>query len=111
MRMVLEDPAPRVDQVIIDAPPVLPVTDSAVLATVVDGAIVVAGAGLVERDQLAHTIAALESVNGRVMGLVLNRAVARRNGGQYARYGYHYELPKEEVTRGELRRVNKAGAA
>ncbi|KAB7743332.1 polysaccharide biosynthesis tyrosine autokinase [Nostocoides sp. F2B08] len=108
MREVLEKLASRFDQVIIDAPPVLPVTDSVVLSTIVDGAIVIAGAGLVERDQLSHTVEALESVNGRVLGLVLNRAV-ERTGGAYSRYTYHYELPEEEVKRGELRRAKKAG--
>lgn len=107
MRAVLEDLAAQFDQVIIDAPPVLPVTDSVVLSTVVDGAIVVAGSGLVERDQLAHTMGALESVNGRVLGLVLNRA-AEGTGGQYAKYSYQYALPEGEVTRGELRRSKRA---
>ncbi|MGA8046838.1 MAG: polysaccharide biosynthesis tyrosine autokinase, partial [Dermatophilaceae bacterium] len=110
MREVLEMLAAKFDQVIIDAPPVLPVTDSVVLSTIVDGAIVVAGAGLVERDQLRQTVDALESVKGRVLGLVLNRAV-ERTGGQYARYSYHYELPEEEVKRGELRSRGKKAAA
>lgn len=107
MRTVLDDLVARFDQVIIDAPPVLPVTDSVVLSTVVDGAIVVAGSGLVERDQLSHTVGALESVNGRVLGLVLNRAV-EGTGGQYTKYSYQYALPEDEVTRGELRRARRA---
>jgi Mrp family chromosome partitioning ATPase len=41
--------------------------------SLVDGAIVVAGSGLVERDELARTLESLESVNGRVLGIVLNR--------------------------------------
>ena len=104
MRNTLAELLTHFDQVIIDAPPTLPVTDAAVLSTIVDGAIVVAGSGFVEREQLAHTLGAIESVNGRVLGLVLNR-VPKETSGQYSRY--EYSLPDDEATRVELRRAKK----
>lgn len=104
MRNSLDALSRSFDQIIIDVPPTLPVTDAAVLSTIVDGVIVVAGSGLVERDQLEHTIQSLESVNGRVLGLVLNR-VPKQAGKQYSRY--EYALPDDEVTRGELRRAKR----
>lgn len=104
MRTVLKTLTLHFDHIIIDAPPTLPVTDAVVLSTVVDGAIVVAGSGLVEREQLEHTLASIESVNGRVLGLVLNR-VPRTTANQYSRY--EYALPQEEATRGELRRAKR----
>ena len=105
MRAVLADLAQRFNQVIIDAPPVLPVTDAVVLSKIVDGAIVVAGSGLVENEQLEHTLQTLESVNGRVLGVILNRA-PRTAGTKYARYNYEYSLP-EDAKRGETRRARR----
>ena len=105
MRAVLTELGERFDQVIIDAPPVLPVTDAVVLSKIVDGAIVVVGSGRVETDQLEQTLEALESVNGRVLGVILNRA-PKLPGAQYVRYSYEYSLP-EVATRREMRRARR----
>ncbi|MFN2347244.1 MAG: polysaccharide biosynthesis tyrosine autokinase [Dermatophilaceae bacterium] len=106
MRTALAELGKNFDQVIIDAPPVLPVTDAVVLSTVADGVIVVAGSGLVEREQLNHTLKSIASVNGKVLGLVLNR-VPKGTGGQYTRYAYSYSLPEEAANRGDLRRATR----
>ncbi|WP_052591303.1 polysaccharide biosynthesis tyrosine autokinase [Luteipulveratus mongoliensis] len=74
--------------VIIDAPPVLPVTDAAVLSTIADGALVVVSSGRTVDTQLQHAIDAITEVNGRVLGIVLNR-VAKRDSATY--YGYRRE--------------------
>lgn len=71
--------------VIIDAPPVLPVTDAAVLSTVADGALIVVSAGKTIDSQLQHAISSITEVNGRVLGIVLNK-VSRRDTATY--YGY-----------------------
>jgi len=62
----------RFDVVIIDTPPLLPVTDAAVLSTIAGGTVLVVGSGRVDRDQLAKSLQSLEAVKGRVLGLVLN---------------------------------------
>jgi capsular exopolysaccharide synthesis family protein len=90
MRAMLDQLTDRFDYVIIDAPPLLPVTDAAVLSTVVDGALVIVGADVVQRDQLRHALGSLEAVNGTVLGLILNR-VATVSGRGYGTYAYHYE--------------------
>jgi capsular exopolysaccharide synthesis family protein len=102
MSKLLDDLRGRFDHVLLDAPPVLPVTDAVVLATQVDGVIVVAGSGIIEHDQLSSVMDSLESVNASVLGLVLNRVPAKA-GGAYTRY--EYQLPEEDVTRKEKRRV------
>ncbi len=107
MREALAKLSDRFDYVIIDAPPTLPVTDAAVLATLVDGAIVVAGSGIVHKDQLHRTLAALESVSGRVLGVIVNRVPAGKRGG-YARYEYAYDTPEDSATRRERRRISAA---
>jgi Mrp family chromosome partitioning ATPase len=102
MRSTLALLATRFDYVIIDAPPILPVTDAVVLSSLVDGAIVVVGSGTVQRDQLAHSLESLESVAGRVLGLVMNRLPAK-SSGSYA--SYRYEAPEDSATRRERKRV------
>ena len=101
MRSLLSNLGSRFDYVVVDAPPALPVTDAVVISKLVDGAIVVAGSGLVERDQLALTLESLESVNGHVLGIVLNR-VPVKHSQQYG--GYAYAIPEEESTRSERKR-------
>ena len=76
------------DYVVMDAPPTLPVTDAVVISKLVDGAIVVVGSGMVQRQQLARTLELLGSVNGRVLGLVLN-LVSASDVHHYGGYGYH----------------------
>ena len=77
----------RYNVVIIDAPPLLPVTDAAILATVVDGAILVAKYGSTTSEQVADSADALRQVNARILGTVLNFAPVRRR----KKYGYGYE--------------------
>lgn len=95
------------DYVLIDAPPLLPVTDAAVLSTVVDGALVVVGAGIVTREQLRHAIASLDSVNGRVLGLIMNRVQAKDGASAYGSYRYDY-LPKNDTGRSPRRAAKAA---
>ena len=104
MRSTLNQLASRFDYVVIDSPPTLPVTDAVVLSSLVDGVIVVVGSGTVQRDQLARTLESLESVAGRVLGLVLNR-VPPSSAGAYG--SYSYAAPEDEATRRERKRVEQ----
>ena len=76
------------DMVIIDAPPLLPVADASVLATLADGVILVVQHGKTTRDQLAEAIARIDQVGGRLFGVVVNM-IPRRATGSY--YYYYYE--------------------
>jgi polysaccharide biosynthesis transport protein len=78
------------DYVLIDAPPVLPVTDAAVLSTITGGVVVVVGCGVVKKEQLAKTISSLEAVNGNVLGLMVNRIPTRGADAQTYYYGDGY---------------------
>ena len=94
----------RFDFVLIDAPPLLPVTDAAVLSTLTDGAILVTGSGLVTRDQLDHALENLENVNGKLLGIVLNRVPKSRTGGYYD-YRYEYKPERTNQRSGRRREV------
>jgi capsular exopolysaccharide synthesis family protein len=62
----------RADVVLFDAPPVVAVTDAAVLATKVDGVLLVINAGGTKRDYARAAKARLEKVNANLLGSVLN---------------------------------------
>ena len=62
--------------VLVDAPPLLPVTDAAILTAGTDGAIVVAYGGRTRVDALEQSLAEPAKVKGRVLGLVLNAVPA-----------------------------------
>jgi len=104
MRSTLNQLESRFDYIVIDSPPTLPVTDAVVLSSLVDGVIVVVGSGTVQRDQLVRTLESLESVAGRVLGLVLNR-VPPSSAGAYGSYAY--AAPEDEATRRERKRVEQ----
>jgi succinoglycan biosynthesis transport protein ExoP len=77
----------RADIVLIDSPPVLPVTDAAVLATQVDGVVMVASVGNSSRKDVARAIEVLGRVNAPLVGVVLNKA---SESDSYAYYRYSY---------------------
>lgn len=61
------------DTVVIDAPPLLPVTDAAVLSQHVGGVVVVVGSHKLRHQDLEKSLSALEMVGANVLGVVLNR--------------------------------------
>jgi Mrp family chromosome partitioning ATPase len=79
--------ADHVDVVILDSPPVLPVSDASALATRVDGVLVVVNAGVAAAKQLRRSIELLGQVDAVVIGTVLNGV---RDSGGYGAYGYTY---------------------
>ena len=78
MHVLLERLRESFDHVVIDAPPVLPVSDAAVLAHAADGALLVVRYGRTRREQLLSATRALEAVQARVLGTVLTAIPARR---------------------------------
>jgi capsular exopolysaccharide synthesis family protein len=88
----------RFDVVIIDTPPLLPVTDAAVLSTIAGGTVLVVGAGRVDRAELTKSLQTLEAVKGRVLGLVLNLVPNKGiNAYQYYRDGYAPDSPRQKA--------------
>ena len=76
----------RYDVVLFDAPPLLPVTDAALLTTLSDGAVLLVRHGRTTNEQVRAAIGRLESVGGPLLGVVLTMVPARG----LARYGYGY---------------------
>lgn len=78
------------DIVLFDSPPVLAVTDAAVLARQVDGVMLVIDAGHTREHALAGAVAELQKTGANVLGVALNRLDTRR-GGYYYYYYYYSE--------------------
>lgn len=75
------------DTVVIDAPPLLPVTDAAVLSQHVGGVVVVVGTQKLKHQDLEKSISALNMVGAKVLGIVLNRLPIK--GPDAYTYGYY----------------------
>ncbi|MBY6437555.1 polysaccharide biosynthesis tyrosine autokinase [Rhodococcus kroppenstedtii] len=73
-RQVIEQLRARFDYVVVDGSPLLPVTDSAVLSTYCDGAILVTKSGSTKREDVTRALGNLERVGARVLGIVLSQS-------------------------------------
>jgi polysaccharide biosynthesis transport protein len=80
--------AERFDRVIIDSPPVLAVTDAAILGSRVDGAVVVARAKRTRREVARQVVKKMKDLGANVTGIVLNGIDEPRHRGGYY-YGYY----------------------
>jgi capsular exopolysaccharide synthesis family protein len=84
------------DTVIIDAPPLLPVTDAAVLSQHVGGVVLVVGSQKLRRHDLEKSLSALELVGANLLGVVLNRLPVK--GPDAYAYSYYGHDEKTQFT-------------
>ncbi|MTD56545.1 polysaccharide biosynthesis tyrosine autokinase [Amycolatopsis pithecellobii] len=84
----------RYDMVLLDAPPLLPVTDAAVLGTICDGALLVARYGKTSKHQIKTAVTALDTVSVPLLGTVFTMAP---DSGSNSYYEY-YSAPQTEET-------------
>lgn len=79
------------DVVLFDSPPVIAVTDAAILSTKLDGVILVIKAHQTQRTAVARAKNLLDNVNANIVGCLLNSVnVERAYGAYYHYYYYHY---------------------
>lgn len=79
------------DIVFIDLPPVSVVSDPLSVAQIIDGFLIVAMAHKSNANRINAAIAALESVNGRIIGTIVNGTNPKgRRYGRYGKYSYGY---------------------
>ena len=86
MRESLQAATKTFDLVLCDSPPLMAVGDAAALAAQCDGVIFVIRVGKTAHDVLSRVVDQIETVKGRILGVVLNRADPRRDG-----YYYYYQ--------------------
>jgi capsular exopolysaccharide synthesis family protein len=106
MRRLLERLADAGYIVIIDAPPVLPVTDAAVLTASADGALVVVTAGQTLDTQLGAALTSLQAVQGHTLGVVLNRVPPKSADSGF--YGGYYGTSADEAAVAPAQTVPRA---
>lgn len=95
--------------IIIDAPPLLPVTDPSVLGSMAGGVILVVSAdGGTRRGELAEAAKILDSVNVRLLGLVINRLRVTSMGSTY--YDYKPEMNEPSRRKKKLRAGSRVRA-
>lgn len=90
MKTLLEVLENDFDVVICDSPPLLPVTDAAILSKATSGALVVTAAGRTTRHQFESALTALETVGARTAGVVMTMAPTRGPDAYAYGYGYVY---------------------
>jgi succinoglycan biosynthesis transport protein ExoP len=92
---VLASARGQADFVLVDCPPVLPVTDAAALSAKVDGTLLVVNAGATSTKELVHALDLLKRVGAPMLGTVLN-GVTSEGGYGYA-YSYEYGPTSDSV--------------
>jgi capsular exopolysaccharide synthesis family protein len=85
MQSIIDTLTESADVVLVDTPPILAVTDAAVLAPNLDGVLLVVQPGKTRLSGLRLTLEQMHQVKAKVLGVVLNNVTTRRSS-----YGYHY---------------------
>jgi len=102
MSSVLDEAREEYDMVIIDMPPLLHTTDATVIASKVDGVLLVYHIGSVVRGALKRVKANIENVGGKVLGVALN-GVRGDLSPDYSNYKmdhhYAYAYGENEIQR------------
>jgi non-specific protein-tyrosine kinase len=99
MKEVLDAAQKESDVLIIDSPPVLSVTDAAVLSPLVDGFILVVKAGATQSSAIKQAVVQLRQIGANLIGLVVNDVrFDNSNYSYYYRsryYSYYYQNPSD----------------
>lgn len=94
------------DVILIDSPPVISVADAPVIASHVDGTILVVRAGYIPRRLTMQAKRSIEAVNGKVLGIVLNSVSSSHHPYYYYRYytDNYYTYYGDESKKGSKRK-------
>lgn len=87
---ILEELKQHFDYVLIDTPPIMPVTDAAVVSAKVDGTILVIASGAVSPSVAVEAKTRLEQAGAHLLGVVLNKVDVGANSHYGYGYGYYY---------------------
>ena len=96
MKNILQRAKEEYDYVLIDTPPVLPVTDSLVLGRMVDGLILVIDSGEIKVEMAREVKNQLVHAGANILGVVLNKVRSEHHG-----YGYYYYYGHEGARGGD----------
>ena len=104
MQSVLASLAESYDRIIIDSPPVTAVADSAILASLADGVIMVIQGFETPYKVVQTGLSQLRNVRAKVLGAVLNGIDMQKEGAYYSYYSYYYYYSEEGKKKGKRRK-------
>jgi capsular exopolysaccharide synthesis family protein len=99
----------RFDRVIVDSPPVVAVTDSAIISTLMDGTVFVVRAFKTNRHLSGQGLRALFDVDAKVVGAVLN--AVNLNRSEYSYYYHYYYYKRDGYASTPAQSSEEAGGA
>ena len=100
MELFLQEMRGKFDYIIIDTPPLQAVTDAQILSAKVDGTLLVVKADKTKRDSVKNAVNLIKTVNGTVIGTVLNSVDKSKNK-------YYYYYGEEKSKRGLFKKKKK----
>jgi capsular exopolysaccharide synthesis family protein len=94
-RQILAQCRSSYDRIVLDSPPIGPVTDPAIIGSVTDGVVLVLRAGHTTREAAKFARRQLGDAGARILGLVINQTDRKGSGygygyGYYTSYGRYY---------------------
>ena len=110
MVQILSEVGALVDTILLDTPPVLAVTDATVLASRVDGVLLVVKPGVTKLAAARLAVEQLQQVGARVLGVVLNDVeLGRSRYGYYRNRGYYayHDYYGEDGSRSDRKKKSK----
>jgi len=90
MKEIVEELKARYEVCLFDSPPLITVTDAAVLAKEVDGVLLVVKSGHTARGALSRCVELLHNVNANILGGLLNDVNRENTYGSYQYYYYYH---------------------
>lgn len=96
MKNVLQRAKEQYDYVLIDTPPVMPVTDALIVSRFVDGMILVIASAEIKVEMARDVKNQLVNAGANILGVVLNKVRSEHHG-----YGYYYYYGSKEASNGE----------
>ncbi|RPI70859.1 MAG: polysaccharide biosynthesis tyrosine autokinase, partial [Ignavibacteriales bacterium] len=90
MREFLADMREKYDIVILDSPPIIAVTDSEILSTMVDGTILIISADTTEVELMERSVELMKNDKSSFIGAILNNFSYKSGYGSYYKYYYYY---------------------
>ena len=97
MRTFLKKLRDQFDLIILDSPPIIAVTDSEILTSMVDGTMLVVSSGNTEIDMMERSVELIRRENTQFLGTVLNNFSYKSGYGSYYKYYYYYSRPEAKT--------------
>lgn len=94
MRTFLKQMREEYDLIILDSPPIIAVTDSEILTSMVDGTMLVVSSENTEIEMMERSVELIRRENTQFLGTVLNNFSYKAGYGSYYKYYYYYSRPE-----------------